>query len=179
MLEDERKFVLKSKAGEAEAFGALYDHYIARIYRFILVRVRQREEAEDLSHRVFLQAWQNIKNYNERGFPFSSWLYRIARNAVVDYYRRAKPFLSLEDSAVPEIIEKADYGERIDSGLRLEKVVEAIRELKPVEQEVIILRFVEDFTVAETASAVKKSQGAVKLIQHRALNRLKNLIDNE
>jgi len=179
MLEDERKFILKSQAGEAEAFGALYDHYITRIYRFILIRVRQREEAEDLSHRVFLQAWQNIKNYNERGFPFSSWLYRIARNAIVDYYRRVKPFVSLEDSAVPEIIEKADYGEKIDSSLRLEKAIEAIRELKPVEQEVIILRFVEDFSIAETASAVKKSQGAVKLIQHRALNRLKNLINNE
>ena len=90
MLESEKVYIKKAKSGNQEAFGALYDHYLPSIYRFILLKVSNRAEAEDLSHEVFLSAWKNIPGYKDKGFPFSSWLYQIARNAVIDFYRTSK-----------------------------------------------------------------------------------------
>ena len=87
MLDGEQSYVNSAIRGDSSAFGVLYDHYQPMIYRFVAVKVGRREEAEDITHQVFLSAWQNIKRYEHRGHPFSSWLYRIARNQVVDHYR--------------------------------------------------------------------------------------------
>jgi len=103
MLEDERNLVARAKGGESEAFGLLYDFYMPRIYRFILFKVDRREEAEDLTHQTFLKAWESIEKYESRGYPFSSWLYRIARNNVIDQYRRSNPRISIEDIS-PELL---------------------------------------------------------------------------
>lgn len=173
MLEDERKLVELSKEGEAEAFGQLYDYYFPKIFRFILVRVGRREEAEDLSHQTFLKVWQNLKNYRDRGLPFGGWLYRIARNAIVDYYRRSKTSVSI-DSA-PDIPEHSRTEEKMDASLELERTIEAIDGLKPAEQEIVLLRFVEELSVAETAEITGKSESAVKVTQHRAVSKLKEL----
>jgi RNA polymerase sigma-70 factor (ECF subfamily) len=174
MLEDERKLIELSKEGEADAFGLLYDHYFPKIYRFILVRVGRREEAEDLSHQTFLKAWQNLKNYSDKGLPFGSWLYRIARNAIIDYYRRSRTSVSLDFHF--EIPENSRMEEKMDASLELEQTIEAIGELKSAEQEVVILRFMEELSVAETAKITGKSEGAIKVTQHRAVNKLKELL---
>src|SRR3989338_7003410 len=88
MLEDEQRIVERAKGGEAEAFGLLYDHYLPPIYRFVLFRVSHREEAEDITHQTFLKAWEGIHRYSPQGHAFGSWLYRIARNAVIDAHRK-------------------------------------------------------------------------------------------
>ena len=103
MLEGEKNLINRAKSGEAKAFGLLYDHYIPQIYRFIYLKVTNREEAEDLTHQVFMKAWQNINNYEERGFQFSSWLYQISRNQVIDFYRQKKQYLDLE-AVDPELL---------------------------------------------------------------------------
>ena len=87
MVDGEEKILTLAIRGKASAFGSLYDHYQPRIYRFVAIKVGRREEAEDLTHQVFLNAWQNIGNYKDLGHPFSSWLYKIARNQIADYYR--------------------------------------------------------------------------------------------
>ena len=89
----EEDLINKAKNRDSEAFGLLYDQYLPAIYRFILLKTSHKVTAEDLTHQVFLNAWQNIENYQSRGFPFSSWLYRIANNAVIDYYRTDKNIL--------------------------------------------------------------------------------------
>ncbi len=179
MLEDERQLIKLAKEGGSEAFGQLYDYYLPKIYRFVLIRTAgQREGAEDLSHQVFLKAWKNIKNYNDRGHPFSSWLYQIARNSIIDYYRQnPTTILSFEELTINDPEGAFEEEEKISLAINIKNVVKAVQELKQIEQDIIIMRFVEDMPIAEVALNVKKSQGAVKLIQHRALKQLKKILD--
>lgn len=178
MLDGEHKLVRDAIRGESSAFGLLYNHYHPKIYRFVFIKVSRREEAEDLTHQVFLHAWEHMGSYEERGYPFSSWLYQIARNAVVDHYRTRKKELSLDEMDPDDFGETVGIELGIHEKFELARVRLAIRELKPTEQDVIIMRFVEDLTPREIAAAVGKSEGAVKLIQHRALKQLKALLKN-
>ena len=173
MLDGEEKLIQDAvKVGDSSAFGKLYDHYQPMIYRFVLVKVGRREEAEDITHQVFLQAWQNIRTYHHRGHPFGSWLYRIARNQVIDHYRARKDDVPLEAADHAGIAtESGEAG--VSLKIEMEKVMAAIRRLKPEHQDVIILRFVEDLSIRETADAIHKTEGAVKLIQHRAMEELR------
>lgn len=89
-MKEEERLIKEAQSGKAEAFGKLYDDHISRIYRFILLKVSRKTDAEDITHQVFLSAWQNIRSYKIQGNPFSSWLYKIAHNAVIDFYRTQK-----------------------------------------------------------------------------------------
>lgn len=176
MLDGEKSIIEDAVGGEASAFGALYDHYQPMIYRFVLVKVGHREEAEDLTHQVFLSAWQNIEGYKDMGFPFSSWLYKIARNAVVDFYRSNKEATSIEQVnpeffAVPAAMQMG-----MDKIFEIDKVRQAIKGLDPIYQDVIMMRFVEDLPIREVAQVLDKSEGAIKLIQHRAMKKLKEIL---
>ena len=173
MLDGEEKLIQDAvKEGDSSAFGRLYDYYQPMIYRFVLVKIGRREEAEDITHQVFLHAWQNIRGYRHRGHPFGSWLYKIARNQVIDHYRSRKNDVSLE-SAENIITATTDEPVSVSRKMEMEKVVKGIRALKTEYQDVIILRFIEDLSVKETASTMHKTEGAVKLIQHRAVEALK------
>lgn len=176
MLEGEKDLIRRAKSGEEAPFGQLYDHYIAPIYRFILVKVNNKAEAEDLTHDVFLSAWQNLKSYKFQGFPFSSWLYQIARNKVIDHYRTKKPNTSLEnlDEDVLKIVGVVEN--RLDVALDLERVKQAIAQLTPEQQDVVMLKFVEDLSNEEIADALGKTEGAIRLLQHRAIGNLKELL---
>ena len=177
MIDGEEKLIIQAVRGDSSAFGSLYDHYQPMIYRFVAVKVGRREEAEDITHQVFMNAWQNIKRYEHRGHPFSSWLYRIARNQIVDHYRSHKETVSLESSGVEEIaVLPQSITSDITSKLELERVFRAIHQLKPDYQDVIIMRFVEDLSIRETAQAMKKTEGAVKLMQHRAMAELRQVL---
>lgn len=171
--EAEAGLILRAKAGEAKAFGALYDRYHAQIYRFVLLKSSNKEDAEDLTHQIFLKAYENVASYEDRGFPFSSWLYQIARNRLTDYYRTAKHEVSLEDTDPEYFVGTASVSNMVDMGIEMEKVKEAIGSLKPDYQDVVIMRFVEELSLQETAEAVGKTVGAIKLIQYRALQELK------
>ena len=176
MLDGERIIVQRAVKGESSAFGKLYDHYQPKIYRFVLFKVSRREEAEDLTHEVFLSAWQNIQTYQDIGFPFSSWLYQIARNQIVDHYRTKKDEVQLEGVDPERFAGPATAPFTIDEKIELQRVQNALRKLKPEHQDVIIMRFVEDLSTKETASALGKSEVAVKLMQHRAIKTLKSIL---
>lgn len=175
MLEDEKQYIKGAKAGNKEAFSALYDHYLPKIYRFIFLKVSSQAEAEDLTHEVFLSAWQNIHNYRYEGFPFSSWLYQIAKNATIDFYRTSKKHIQIENVNEELVKIHATYPEKLDTTLELEKLKKIISLLKPDYQDVLIMRFVDDLSPEEIATVLNKSEGAVRLIQHRALKELKSL----
>lgn len=169
----QEQLVRQATSGDAEAFGALYDHYQPRIYRFVLLRVGRREEAEDITHQVFMSAWENIRRYEERGLPFTSWLYRIARNNVIDYYRTRRDEVGL-DTIDPEAFVAHHYPEAdAQRAIELVRVHKAIHELKPDYKDVVVMRFVEELSLREVAGALKKSEGAVKLLQYRAIKELK------
>jgi RNA polymerase sigma-70 factor (ECF subfamily) len=177
MLDGEDKIILNAVKGETSAFGRLYDHYQPQIYRFVMLKTGRREEAEDLTHQVFLHALEHIKNYKNLGYPFSSWLYQIARNQIIDHYRARRSNVSLEDAereAVADENPETDVSEKME----LEKLRLAIKKLKPDYQDVVILRFVEELSVKEVAFALGRSEGAVKLLQHRALKQLKKILSD-
>ncbi len=177
MIDGEKDIIEKAIKGEAEAFGLLYDRYQPQIYRFILIKVGHREEAEDLTHQVFLKSWQNIAGYNFQGFPFSSWLYSVARNQVIDYYRTKKTTFVLEDVVGLKI--ENPHPDFVDKNLDIERLRKAILQLKGEQQDVIILRFVEDFSPREAALILDKTEGAVKLLQYRAIKNLKKIFNSK
>jgi RNA polymerase sigma-70 factor (ECF subfamily) len=172
MIEDD-VLISEARDGDPGAFGALYDRYQPRIYRFIYLKVGRREEAEDLTHQVFLGAWEHMPSYRERGFPFSSWLYRIARNTVVDYYRSRRRTEPLEDLDPDAVVSGESIEQSAAQALLLRDVRRAVATLKPEHQDIIILRFVDELSVKEAAEALEKSEGAVKLLQHRAMRELR------
>ena len=179
MLEDEQNLVKKAQDGEVKAFGSLYDHYLPKIYRFVLLKVSHREEAEDLTHQAFLKAWENIEQYDFRGYSFGSWLYRIARNVTVDYYRGSRLEVSVEDVSEVHLAKDNSLEESVERSLEWQGLVESIKKLKEVEQDVIVMRFVEDLPLKDIAEAIGKSEGAVKVIQHRAIKNLKHIVENK
>lgn len=176
MFDGEDKVIQDAVAGEASAFGLLYDHYQPKIYRFVLVKVSHREEAEDLTHQIFLHAFEHIGRYERMGFPFSSWLYRIARNAVIDHYRTKKHPLSLDEVDESLFAAHDPQNLSLDERIDLDRVMKAIRTLKEEYQDVLLMRFVEDLSPREVAAALDKSEGSVKLIQHRAVRELKKIL---
>ncbi len=180
MIDGDIKNTIESAIkGEASAFGLLYDRYQPQIYRFIYLKVSHREEAEDLCHQVFLSAWQNIEGYKFKGFPFSTWLYSIARNKVIDHYRTKKNFIDIETIYIAEEDDKKTNEAILDFKTNIENVKKAISELPQTEQDVIIMRFTEDMPYKEIASILNKSEVSIRVIQHKAIKRLKELLSNE
>lgn len=171
--------VSKARKGDREAFGRLYDAYMPAIYRFVLLKVGHKADAEDLTHQVFLSAWKNIPSYEHQGHPFSSWLYRIAHNAVIDHYRTARRHLDV-DSISEEVVAIApEMGAAVDAAAEARVVQAALRMLDHDYQTVLTMRYVNELTTKEIAAALDKSEGAVRVMQHRALKQLKKQIDEQ
>jgi RNA polymerase sigma-70 factor (ECF subfamily) len=179
MNKEERDLVEKARNGESEAFGVLYDKYFDPIYRFIYLKTRSKVDAEDISHQVFLSAWQRIEKYEFQGFPFSSWLYKIASNAVIDHWRTKKPDVSIDLVKEDFLKDVPDFHEDVDRKLKIKLVGNAITRLEPDQQNVIIMKFVDELSNKEIAGALDKTEGAIRVIQHRALRQLKKTLEED
>lgn len=178
MLENEQNLIKKAIEGDKEAFSLLYSHYQPQIYRFIYIKVSKKTEAEDLCHQVFLKAWQNIEGFRYQRLPLSSWLYRIARNQVIDSYRTKKDELKLEE--IKEVItDNPGIEKEIDLKEEIKKIKKAIEQLKPEQQDVIIMRYIEELSPKEIALALNKTPTAIRIIQHRALKNLRQILEKE
>jgi RNA polymerase sigma-70 factor (ECF subfamily) len=167
-----------SRQGDAEAFGRLYELYADRVFRFLFAHVDNRFDAEDLTEDVFLRVWRSLPNYREQGVPFLAFLFRIARNALIDHYRRSNPVkgqVSIEDISLqdhnPGPSESAVFSfEREELRLTLEQLREDYRT-------VLVLRFLSELSPEETAQVMGRSPGAVRVLQHRALAALRSMLD--
>ena len=169
---DERTLVERAIKRDREAYGALYNKHVSRVYRHVYYMVGNPAEAEDLTAQAFLQGWKAIERYQIRGAPFVSWLMRIAHNLGVSHLRSRKPSTELPETLVDHNREgnPDDVLQRQAEG---DRVREAILRLREEHRRVIILRFVEDLAYREVAEIVGKSVPAVRVIQHRALNALR------
>ncbi|MFA5084634.1 MAG: sigma-70 family RNA polymerase sigma factor [Candidatus Paceibacterota bacterium] len=176
-MKEEGELIKRAKNRDSEAFGLLYDQYQPAIYRFILLKIGNKVTAEDLTHQVFLNAWQRIESYQIQGFPFSSWLYRIAHNAVIDYYRTEKKDINLDSIAETAAVNNLE--EKIDQEFELNIIKAALKELPEEQQSIIIMKFVEDMTNGEIAAALGKSEGAIKTAQHRCIQNIKEIINGK
>lgn len=176
---DEAALVKRAADGDADAFGALYLRHLDAIYRYVRFRVGNARDAEDLTEQVFLKAWEALPNYRQRGLPFASWLYRIAHNTVVDFHRRPSPEVPLAAADHP-VAGSGSQGpgalETVIQESEVTALADAIRKLPEEQQQVIVLRFIEGLSHAEVARIINKSQGACRVIQHRALSALHRLL---
>lgn len=163
--------VAAARSGDAAAFGELYERHRDAVYRFCLARTGSAHEAEDLTSEVFVKALRAIARYQERGVPFVSYLYRIARNAAIDRSRSRRPTLPVEDAA------SLDSGQDVEreaiQGTDRATLLAALARLKPDHREVLVLRFVEGLSGPEAALMLGRTEGAVRILQHRAMQRLR------
>ncbi len=171
----EEELIARAVQGDTAAFGDLYERYLARIYRYVFYRVNDVAEAEDLTETVFLKAWEALGDYRMRAVPFSAWLYRIAHNAVIDRHRTHKATLPLESQLA--LYDTANGPEdHLDWRETIASVAHALSQLSPLHQQVLTLRFISGFSHAETALVLERSEEAVRVLQHRALSALRELL---
>ena len=171
-MQDEKSVVEKAQGGDTNAFAMLYEEYFDRVYRYITVRVGSRTEAEDLTEQVFLNALESIGTFKWKGAPFSSWLFRIAHNQVIDYQRKAykREGLPLNESILAG---GSDPASAAELNLSMEQLSTAIGKLTDLQRQVVSLRFASALSIAETAKVIGKSDGAVKALQHSAVEALR------
>ncbi len=161
--------IRRAQALEAGALAELYDRHFDGIYRYLYMRVRHQADAEDLTEQVFLKMVDSIRGYRPRGVAFSSWLYRIAHNLLVDRYRRAgREPVELSDE-VRDLRPQADPADLLQNSEERRALVEAVRRLTPEQQQVISMRFVDNLDAAEIARQMRRRPGAIHSMQHRAL----------
>lgn len=169
----EDKLIKKAKKGDKDSFGQLYDKHLPAIYRFVFLKVGHKTEAEDITQQVFLNALENIKTFTPQAdAKFSSWLYKIAKNLVIDHYRTAKGDIDVK-LVSDKLQSNEDLESALDKDLRFEIVKNALQHLTDDEQNVILMKFVNELSGDEIAAALQKSHGAIRVVQHRALKKLK------
>jgi RNA polymerase sigma-70 factor, ECF subfamily len=165
----------KAVQGDQEAFGALYEQYVGRIYNYVYYRTGNHHDAEDLTARVFFRAISSINNYEDRGLPISAWLYRIAHNLVANWHR--------DKSRRPEILLEDGIGFHIPTEhpettlMQVEEnenLLECIRKLPPDRQQLLILKFVDHMSNAEIGQIMGRTEGAIKSLYHRTLLSLRD-----
>jgi RNA polymerase sigma-70 factor, ECF subfamily len=165
--EDERQLI-EAAQRDASRFAELYERNFERVYAFVVRRVRNRAEAEDVTSEVFHRALANLRRFEWRGVPFAAWLYRMAANAIADRGQRVSRETELSEAA-----------ESIEDPVALRKVEERatlfrfVNELPADQHRVIILRFVEQKSIREIAGELRRSEGAIKQLQFRALENLR------
>lgn len=169
--EQERELVERAKR-DLQEFGALYDRHFQQIYRFVYSRVREQTAAEDVTSEVFMKALKAIPRYQDTGRPFAAWLYQIAVNAIADRYRMQRPSQPLEDFhdlAVmgPPLEEEAVHHDE------MQRIWFLIEQLPAQQRTALILKFQEDMKIEDIAVAMGKSSGAVKLLIHRGVSKLR------
>ncbi len=162
--------------GNREAFGVLYEMYVSRIYNYVYYRTGNPYDAEDLTARVFFRAMHHINNYQNRGLPFSAWLYRIAHNLVANWHRdnSRRPEIPLDDGLITRYSGDDHPEVALLQNEERERLLRLIRRLPPERQQLLILKFVEHLSNAEIGQIMGRTEGAVKSLYHRTLLSLRD-----
>jgi RNA polymerase sigma-70 factor (ECF subfamily) len=161
---DER-LLIEAAQKDPSRFGELYEENFDRVYAFVVRRVRNRQEAQDLTSEVFHRALKNLPRFEWRGAPFAAWLYRMAANAVADHYeeKAREQNLSRDEVSTQEVAEAE----------RRASLSQCVNRLPKVQQRVIVMRFLEQRSIREIAGQLGKSEGAIKQLQWRAMQNLR------
>jgi len=167
--EADERLLIEAAQQDPARFADLYELNFERVYAYVVKRVQDRVESEDLTAEVFHQALANLKRFEWRGIPFAAWLFRIAANLISDRWQRSGRELADEQAIESAQVSPAEI-EDIERRATIYRLVEA---LPPEQKRVVLLRFVEQKSIKEVASAIRKTEGAVKQLQFRALSTLK------
>lgn len=172
--------LIKRAKTDNDAFGQLYERYVDKIYNYVYYRTGNVADAEDLTARVFMRAMKHIVNYDDRGVPFSAWLYRIAHNLVANWHRdrSRRKIMSLDDVSHWNFHEEGPESLTQFSEDR-EALLATIRRLPADRQELLILKFVERLSNKEIGDIMDRSEGAIKSLYHRTLLSLREEIQSK
>ena len=176
------EIVARAQAGDADAFGELYDRYVDVVYRYIYYRVSNVTLAEDLTSETFIRALRRITSYTWQGRDFGAWLVTIARNLIADHFKSGRYRLELATSDLVEAgADKSEEGpeNEVLSAITNAALLEAVKTLGAEQQECISLRFLQGMSVAETAAIMGKNEGAIKALQYRAVKSLSRLLPED
>jgi RNA polymerase sigma-70 factor, ECF subfamily len=162
-----------ARKGDAEAFGQLYDHYVESIHRYLYFRLSSVSLADDLTSETFFRALRGIRSFRWQGKDFGAWLTTIARNLVNDHYKSSRARLEVVADELPEQVEDAAGPEEgALAALTSEVLVTALRRIAPEQQDCLVMRFCQGLSIAETATVMGRSEGAIKQLQLRAVRNL-------
>jgi RNA polymerase sigma-70 factor, ECF subfamily len=171
------RLVALARKGDGAAFGALYEAFAPRIYRFFRFRAGTPEAAEDLTQKVFLKMIESLPSYRDRGVPFAAWLFRVARNAWIDDHRTSHPAATLDSLAENPSVETGP-DELAATAFDWALVSAELARLPEDQREVIECRFLAGLTPRETAAQMDRSEGAVRVLQHRAIANLRSRLSS-
>lgn len=175
-MQEEQELVKRAVQGDQDAFARLYESHFDRIYRYVVLKIGNMAEAEDMAQQVFIKAYESMGSYRWQGIPFSAWLFRIAHNQMVDFVRKeSKKHTVPFDESLP-VLSNSDPEHDAEVKIEMEKVVLASRKLTRAQREVINLRFAGGLSIAEAAKTMRKSEGAIKALQHSAILALRKTL---
>jgi RNA polymerase sigma-70 factor (ECF subfamily) len=168
-----RALVDLAKEGDAEAFGQLYDHYVSGVFRFVYYRVGSQQLAEDLTSETFVRGLRAIQRFNWQGKDFGAWLTTIARNLVADHFKSSRARLEIVAETIPEgKVTVASPEQEVLALISNEMLFEAVNSLPNEQRDCVLMRFIQGMSIAQTAAALGRSEGAIKQLQLRAVRSL-------
>ena len=177
-VQEEESLVRRAQQQDQAALSEIFETYFGRLYRYVVLRIGDRAEAEDVTQQVFMKVLRSLPGYRWTGTPFSAWLFRIARNLVIDYHRSRRRTRELSR----EIVDSGDGRDPVqmaEDSLALDEVSRVFPMLTELQQEVLRLRFAGELSVAEAARAMGKTDGAVKALQHSAVDALRRILGED
>lgn len=176
MTDDLSRLIVRAQNGEKDAFGQIYSLFLKRIYRFIYFAVRNRQLAEDITQDTFLRAWRSFSSFSQSHGSLQAFLFAIARNLVIDWYRKKKD-IPLKTVADPGY--KDDVDEKIAQDEEKQKLTHALAKLKFDQKQLVILRYFEELSFVEIGKVVGSREGTVRVRLHRILGQLKRIIEEQ
>lgn len=172
------ELVERASKGSGEAFGQLYQIYVDRIYNYIYYKTGHSTDAEDLTEQVFIKSWEAIRRFRFEGKPFAAWLFKVARNVVIDHYRTRKNNTDLSE-VITAIAKDGDPEAFAQRRATAQVLMTAIHRLTEEQQQVILLKFVDGLDNTEISAAMNKKEGAIRALQYRALLALQRILQDE
>ncbi len=172
----EQKGQQRTRSMPMDQFTTLYETYAQRIQHYINYRLADEKQAEDITSQVFLRAWEKRFTYIDTGAPPLSWLYAIARNAVIDDRRTYKEVEPI-DEVDKYVSDEADPATVCESNNEVEFLIMSLKKLTPDQQQVVVWKFIDDLTTEEIAQKMGKQPGSVRALQMRALKSLSNYLE--
>lgn len=170
---DEKKLVERAKKGDAKAYAVLFKNYYKGIYDYVMRRVQNKSDAEDLTMDVFTHGYEAISSFEERGISIKAWFYRIAHNAVIDHYRKTRQTVPIEEAGDSTNIKEVDVESEIISKSAIEEIRKEMLSLSSAQSEVLLLRFIRDLSVSETAYVLGKEEATVRALQFKGIRNLR------
>lgn len=175
--------LLRAQRNDVEAFDGLYLLYADRVFRYLLARLGDADKTEDVTAQVFVHLIERINKFQvapkDNVAIFSAWLYRLSYNKMIDIMRRERRVTNVSIEHAQNLPSRHPEPESVLVRIEFEQLVDKMAMLNEAQRDVILLRFVEEMSIAETAAIMQKTEGAIKALQHRALENLRNLVNTD